>query len=189
MFHFRDQKEKLVYWVVSNCNTHSKREDYVGILQHYIPVDVYGKCGTFTCSHKSDCFDNLSEKYKFYLAFENAICPDYVTEKFFRTLRLPIVPIVMGGDNYKGLLPSGTYIDVNDFKSIKALANHLIYLDKNPVSGIIIQVMYHISVLRGLQYIALHSFMKYQSLVVYEHFFTSFGGNDFKCNIPYSKNL
>ena len=55
-------------------------------------------------------------EYKFYLAFENALCPDYVTEKFFRTLKLPVVPVVMGGDNYKNLVPPGSFIDVNNFK-------------------------------------------------------------------------
>lgn len=60
------------------------------MMQYYIDVDIYGKCGNLTCSHENDCFDDLAEDYKFYLAFENALCPDYVTEKFFRTLRLPL---------------------------------------------------------------------------------------------------
>ena len=40
----------------------------------------------------------------------------------------------MGGDNYRRLVPSGSYIDVNNFKSIKALTNYLVHLDNNPVS-------------------------------------------------------
>ena len=36
----------------------------------------------------------------FYLAFENSKCDDYVTEKFFATAKMDIVPIVMGGSNY-----------------------------------------------------------------------------------------
>ena len=36
----------------------------------------------------------------FYLAFENSKCDDYVTEKFFATSKMDIVPIVMGGSNY-----------------------------------------------------------------------------------------
>ena len=34
------------------------------------------------------------------MAFENSICNDYMTEKFWRSLDLEIVPIVMGGGNY-----------------------------------------------------------------------------------------
>ena len=39
-------KPKLVAWVVSNCKTPSKREDYVFELKKHIPVDIFGKCGT-----------------------------------------------------------------------------------------------------------------------------------------------
>ena len=46
------------------------------------------------------CFTNIAERYWFYLAFENTICNDYITEKFWRTLDLKTVPIVMGGGNY-----------------------------------------------------------------------------------------
>ncbi len=36
---------------------------------------------------------HLSGEYKFYLAFENAMCDDYATEKFFNIIReLPTVP-------------------------------------------------------------------------------------------------
>ena len=40
----------------------------------------------------------------------------------------------MGGNNYKHLVPSGFYIDVNDYKSVKDLTDYLNYLDTNPVS-------------------------------------------------------
>ena len=85
-------------------------------MKQYISVDIYGNCGNLTCPHDFDCFEKLALEYKFYLAFENALCPDYVTEKFFRTLALPLVPIVMGGDNYKNLMPPGSFIDVNNFR-------------------------------------------------------------------------
>ena len=69
------------------------------------------------------------------MAFENALCPDYVTEKFFRTLKLPVVPIVMGGDNYRGVVPAdNAFIDVNDFKSVRDLTDYMKYLDGNQVS-------------------------------------------------------
>ncbi len=35
-------------------------------------------------------------QHKFYLAFENAICKDYVTEKIFTRMGM-ILPVVMGG--------------------------------------------------------------------------------------------
>ena len=69
-------------------------------LQNYISVDVFGKCGPLKCEDGMDCIVNLAKSYKFYLAFENSLCSEYVTEKFWRTLELKTVPVVMGGGNY-----------------------------------------------------------------------------------------
>ena len=116
--------------MVSNCKTHSKREDYVRALQRIIPVDVFGGCGDLKCA-KNECNKFLEENYIFYLAFENSLCSDYVTEKLFRTLLLDIVPVVMGGADYKHFAPPKSYIDVADFESPEQLANFLLKLDKD----------------------------------------------------------
>ena len=73
----------------------------------------------------------VESKYKFYLSFENSLCQDYVTEKFFKVLNYDIVPIVMGGANYSKFAPEKSYIDARGFKSISDLANYLKYLDQN----------------------------------------------------------
>ena len=68
-----DKKTKLVAWVVSNCNTGSRREDLVAILDDFITVDIYGKCGTFDCPRGPDCPNTIGRDYKFYLSFENSV--------------------------------------------------------------------------------------------------------------------
>jgi hypothetical protein len=75
-----------VAWFVSNCLETNNRKQYAHELQKYIPVDIYGKCGTKKCprSTEAECFEILNRDYKFYLAFENANCKDYITEKFFK---------------------------------------------------------------------------------------------------------
>ena len=62
---------------------------------------------------------------KFYLAFENANCSEYLTEKFANSLETGAIPIVNGWlDTYKELLP-GSYIHVSDFADMSQLATYL----------------------------------------------------------------
>ena len=79
-------KDKLVSWMVSNCNP-LLRKSFVHELQKYITVDVFGRCsGQFgksrSCPRGETC-RNIIKQYKFYLSFENALCEDYITEKYW----------------------------------------------------------------------------------------------------------
>eukprot|EP00794_Sanderia_malayensis_P012258 gene12258-13522_t len=127
------EKKHMIAWAVSNCGI--MREEYALELQEYIPVTVYGKCrqkfySQGTCEHNTpECEKQLSS-YKFYLAFENDFCEDYVTEKYWGRIMHDTVPVVMGA-NYDGLAIPGSYIDTSKFTSIKALADYLNYLDTN----------------------------------------------------------
>ena len=116
--------------MVSNCNSTSDRDHYAMKLGSLVPVDIYGKCGNLTCSSKDHaaCLKMLDKSYKFYLSFENSVCNDYVTEKFFKIFRFSMIPIVLGGDNYSTVAPRKSYIDVNDFESVEKLADYLKYL-------------------------------------------------------------
>ena len=129
-------KKKDVAWLVSHCDTPSKREVYVGELKKYINVTTYGNCGV-PCPKDGDksgwgaCTNHLRDNYKFYLAFENSFCKEYITEKLWRTLNIGILPIVFGGADYKAMLPQNSYIDVQDFKSPQLLAEYLKVLSAN----------------------------------------------------------
>ena len=130
-------KTKLAAWFVSKCNTSSRREDFVRKLMEYIPVDVYGKCSEMfsqnnVCSRKENCQEKiLNNHYKFYLALENALFKDYVTEKYFKMLDLNIVPVVRGDGDYSVVGPPNSFINTKDFSSVRDLANYLLYLNKN----------------------------------------------------------
>jgi alpha-1,3-fucosyltransferase len=83
-------KTKMASWMVSNCGSRvrSSRQDLVRLLQRYIQIDVYGECGNLTCPKTEDesnsseeCRDMAGQNYKFYMALENSLCREYITEK------------------------------------------------------------------------------------------------------------
>lgn len=82
-------REPRVAWFVSNCNANNKRLEYARSLSKYYPVDIFGKCGELKCSRsdQSKCWKMVAQKYKYYLAFENSNCFDYITEKFWDALK------------------------------------------------------------------------------------------------------
>ncbi|KAI1718243.1 glycosyltransferase family 10 (fucosyltransferase) c-term domain-containing protein [Ditylenchus destructor] len=136
-------KSKLVLLFVSHCHTISHREDYVKELRKHIKISEYGQCSGKSCVNDDRwhhaagedggqaCVFQEIEKHMFYLAFENAVCNYYVTEKFWQMKRL-IVPIVLSRRSLRGLgVPEGSYIATEDFPSPKALAQHLKWLQKN----------------------------------------------------------
>lgn len=120
-------KKTMAVWPVSHCDTFGKREDFVEELQRHIHVDVYGKCGNYSCSRsvRNSCHRQFASEYFFLLSFENTVCKDYVTEKLYFTLLFDIIPVTFGGADYQALAPPGSYIDALKFKTPKDLADYL----------------------------------------------------------------
>lgn len=118
-------KTKMIAWVVSNCHSKNRREKLVREIQKYIPVDVYGRCGNLTCAKDKTCRQMIQDNYKFYISFENSHCKDYTTEKLVGVLRENIIPIVYGGGEYASVAPPHSFINVEDFSSVKELTDHL----------------------------------------------------------------
>ncbi|XP_078036874.1 glycoprotein 3-alpha-L-fucosyltransferase A [Augochlora pura] len=135
-FNYAANKTKKVAWFVSNCHPRNQRMLYAKELSKHIQVDIYGTCGTLRCprSQAQACFDMLDDDYKFYLAFENSNCKDYITEKFFvNGLGHNVLPIVMGAHptDYARSAPYRSYIHVDEFESPKELAEYLHRLDRD----------------------------------------------------------
>ncbi|KAL1444032.1 hypothetical protein MTO96_030077, partial [Rhipicephalus appendiculatus] len=116
-----------------NCYTDGAREDFVAELRKYADVDVYGRCGDYDCprSRGDACYVDFERTYFYALAFENSICVDYVTEKFFGPLDHYVVPVVFGGAKYSDIAPPHSYIDALSFDSPKSLAEYLRKLSEN----------------------------------------------------------
>ncbi|CAG5114954.1 unnamed protein product, partial [Candidula unifasciata] len=130
-------KTRSVAWFVSHCATQSKREIYVKEMKKYIDVDIYGNCGMRSCkrAEESQCETKLTLTYKFYLSFENSLCKDYITEKFFRNIkyRSHIIPVVRGGFDYSKYIPIGAFINTANFSSAKDLSLYLKELGQDHV--------------------------------------------------------
>ena len=101
------KKTKAAAWFVSNCDGGGGRNNVTMRIQeelkkYNLTVDVYGHCGKLKCpkDRLEECMFLLRRDYYFYLAFENSVCEDYVTEKVLYPLNNYCVPIVYGGANY-----------------------------------------------------------------------------------------
>ncbi|XP_068127254.1 alpha-(1,3)-fucosyltransferase 10 [Hyperolius riggenbachi] len=130
-----------VVYVQSDCDPPSDRDTYIQELMKYIAVDSYGEC-----LHNRDLpaqvnnpsfmdhtqFYHILAQYKFILAFENAVCEDYITEKLWRPLKLGSVPIYYGAKNVEDWLPANkSAITVTTFSHPRELAQYIKELDKN----------------------------------------------------------
>jgi hypothetical protein len=147
--HNRHNRSSSVLWLRSHCNTNSKREQYVSELLEHINVDIYGSCkldsfGRDPCANEKRssggaCLLSFINGYKFYLAFENSQCDEYISEKFWKLysdqalFKIDIVPVVRGARSadYRRIAVHGSYINADDFDSAKSLADYLLYLDQN----------------------------------------------------------
>ncbi|XP_066969356.1 alpha-(1,3)-fucosyltransferase C-like [Macrobrachium rosenbergii] len=130
-------RPKIAVWMASNCQTDSKREDFVAALQRHVRVTTIGKCGEMKCGRNHldrFCYRWIAGSHLFYLSLENALCDDYTSEKLWRPMEYGMVPIVYGGTEYNKILPPGSYINSQSFQNILALAKYLVYLGNNPVS-------------------------------------------------------
>ena len=56
--------------------------------------------------------------FQFYFAFENSLCEDYITEKFWKVLNFNVIPVVLNGVNMSAVAPPHSYIDIKQFESI-----------------------------------------------------------------------
>jgi len=138
---------------ISSCalsDSHRHRLAIMRIISNRIPVHSYGKCDRnifITMVEDTDSFkradertryellrdekSNIITRYKFHLAFENTIEPEYVTEKIFDALNAGTVPVYLGTTDVISYVPRGSYIDVQKFPTLSLLVDHLKELDED----------------------------------------------------------
>lgn len=127
-------------YVHSHCDVASDRDSYIRELMKFIDVDSYGSCvhnkdlpKTLSDPVESmfaDGFLDIISRYKFHLAFENAICDDYITEKLFRVFHVGSVPVYFGSSTAQDWSPAKrAIIMVQDFETPEKLALFIKELD------------------------------------------------------------
>lgn len=105
-------KRIAIAWIKTTCYTGYREDDFALQLKkelnlYNLSMDIYGKCDDthLDCSIEVDsgadgCAAKLQRDYYFYLAIEDAIYEDYVTDKILLALNNYAVPVVYGGANY-----------------------------------------------------------------------------------------
>ena len=141
---FAGKKDKLVVVALSHCGR--LRDKIIQALSELVPVDVFGRCSknfkrranarAACLRYDLNCTDYM-ERYKFYLAFENEDCNQYITEKtWLNGYERGLVPVLIAGDAQfdSKLVVPGSYINILDFPNVKPLADYLLFLDKNDIA-------------------------------------------------------
>ena len=127
---------------VSHCDALSGRQQYVQeLIKHNITIDIFGKCSGLRdgCKGANDrsCIQRVRSQYRFYLAFENSICSEYITEKYWNTLNSDAynIPIALGASlqEYEKYSPPNSYLHTRNFSSPGELANYMRELSEDRV--------------------------------------------------------
>lgn len=132
----------LAVFIASHPVEH--RDRYVSKLMESIPIDSPGTClnnarreGFVAGSGRWerggwDSILSTLEDYKFYIAFENSMTIDYVSEKVFHALVRGVVPVYLGAPNIRDFMPAPeAVIPAFDFASPRHLAEYLKELDND----------------------------------------------------------
>ena len=134
------KKKKLAVWAASNCGGSSVswgRARYAAAIAKYMPVDFPGPCnhnidgimGRAKWTKNVDLYKNYLFVFSFHNSFDNA----NIDEKFYFPALGNSVPISVSNDViYTLSLGNGSFVDGTKYKSPKALASHLLYLQQNP---------------------------------------------------------
>ena len=128
-------KSKMAVVHVSNCADQLQRYKIIRELSKYVKVDEFGHCsGKVVCNSNvpfEKCM-NIFRPYKFYLAFENTVCRDYISEKFWMAQNVKHqIPVIAVSQHTTDILPPKSYLNLFDFPSIKALADEMVRVGNN----------------------------------------------------------
>ncbi|MDR2921372.1 MAG: glycosyltransferase family 10 fucosyltransferase [Tannerella sp.] len=122
-------REDKTCMMISSPFNQSRRKEYLEKLMKYTIIDSYSRLYNNKLLENDRGRESKMElytKYKFVIAFENAIGKDYVTEKFYDPLLAGSVPVYLGAPNIDKFVPGDNcFVDVRNYKSPEELAKYL----------------------------------------------------------------
>lgn len=118
--------------VVSNGHCASPiRKDFFDELSKYKRVDSAGKYLNNMGGGYLEDKQAFISKYKFNIAFENSSVSGYTTEKIVQAMAADTLPIYWGNPLVKKDFNPKSYVNLQDFRSIKECVDYIVYLDQN----------------------------------------------------------
>ncbi|KAI0986990.1 hypothetical protein GJ496_007851 [Pomphorhynchus laevis] len=113
-----DKRNKGIVWLCSNCGASNKRTDIVKALKQHINIDFPGHClQNMEPYRRGQMSQDLYKQYKYVIAIENS--------NLIEAGSVPIVAGALGKPNYLRFAPIGSFVNIDDFESIKELADYL----------------------------------------------------------------
>jgi hypothetical protein len=110
---------------------HPRRRKLIENMSKLQTIDIYGRgwendpSQVITEAYRGplgpdEKFSTVSQ-YKFTICFENAIFPGYLTEKLFDAFLSHSVPIYLGDPEIECTVPTSTFVDARNYKSVDEL--------------------------------------------------------------------
>ncbi|MEQ9115766.1 MAG: glycosyltransferase family 10 [Rickettsiales bacterium] len=126
------KERRNVAYMFRHCT--SNREEVFKALHDAFPkVDALGKCSKTTSTDLPKNAINTYNKYKFVISMENGFAPGYITEKIINAYEAGAIPIYWGDSQTTSkYFNKKSYIDVSDFKDMRALTEYIDKLLSNP---------------------------------------------------------
>lgn len=132
---YEKDADHIVTAFISSPLNKSGRVQFLMKLMSVINVDSYGtllQTKTVINDYGPQFKMDTITKYKFTIAFENAIARDYVTEKFYDPLIAGSVPVYLGASNIDDFAPGkNSFINASGWDSPESLGNYLLEVSRD----------------------------------------------------------
>lgn len=115
------EKNRALSWVVGNCRDlpgHLKRYAFLRLIQSEksLDIDLFGRAVCYI----EDKWDGLAD-YRYSIAAENTVWPDYWTEKIADCFLSWTIPLYHGCTNLEKYFPADSFIRINIAKPAEAI--------------------------------------------------------------------